>query len=339
MRYQPSLLSNLETELDWPERSHSTFDAVIAPELNLSGDGLDDREAMLSWADEEAELESFFGSVFDQLKSTFNRGKEVWMVRKAIQSGERDKNQLTNKVFFARHPERQGRKLRSSEPNFQQLRREWLEIRDQIVVPTLNAATTTPTTPSSSGLGSRVEDRTAFSLKSRRKGQRPVSQVYALVLHQMAFSRGNDPRKYDRVNSHFIILPNGRIIQLHPISAYLWASNGFNRRSVAVEFAGNFPSVRGRCYKPEKFGCHRVTTEQIQAGRYLIRYLQKKIGLTHVLTHRQSSAQRQNDPGPDLWYHVGQWAIDHLGMHDGGPGFKIGSGNPIPDSWRTWGRR
>jgi hypothetical protein len=58
--------------------------------------------------------------------------------------------------------------------------------------------------------------------------------------------------------------------------------------------------------------------------------------LTHVLAHRQSSATRENDPGPDIWSQVGQWAVDTLGLKDGGPGFKIGSGNPIPEAWRKW---
>src|SRR5262249_37641372 len=34
----------------------------------------------------------------------------------------------------------------------------------------------------------------------------------------------------------------------------------------------------------------------------------------------------------------GQWAVDVLGMRDGGPGFKIGTGSPILPAWRTWGR-
>jgi hypothetical protein len=80
-----------------------------------------------------------------------------------------------------------------------------------------------------------------------------------------------------------------------------------------------------------------VTQAQIDAGRTLVKYLIKKIGLTHVLAHRQSSGSRENDPGPDIWYGVGQWAVDNLGMKDGGPGFKIDSGNPIPDEWRNWG--
>ena len=61
------------------------------------------------------------------------------------------------------------------------------------------------------------------------------------------------------------------------------------------------------------------------------------MGLKRIVAHRQSSEQRENDPGPDIWYHVGQWAINNLGLTDGGPGYKIDKGNAIPDLWRKWG--
>jgi hypothetical protein len=82
-----------------------------------------------------------------------------------------------------------------------------------------------------------------------------------------------------------------------------------------------------------------LTQAQIAAGRKLVNHLVKTIGLTHILAHRQAWPTRENCPGPDIWYQVGQWAIETLGLNDGGPGFKIGSGNPIPNEWRVWGRR
>lgn len=196
----------------------------------------------------------------------------------------------------------------------------------------------------------RIEDRTHLTSKSKRKGKpRSLDSVYALVLHQMAFRRKS--RKYDKVTAHFAILEDGTIQQLHPVSAYLYASDGFNRGSVAVEFAGNFPDTKGKCWSPKTHGCHALTQAQIDAGRYLIRHLIRTIGLTHVLAHRQSNGGKTNDPGPDIWYHVGQWAVDNLGLKDGGPGFaipnkrinkktgkKVPDGKPIPSEWRTWGR-
>lgn len=188
--------------------------------------------------------------------------------------------------------------------------------------------------------GSRIIDLTAKADKSNRKGTRDPKSVYALVLHQMACcANRKDPLKsYLKIGSHFAILRDGKILQLHPVSALVWASNGFNSRSVAVEFAGNLPSTRGKWWKGDKYGKNHLTPEQVDAGRYLIRWLIKSMGLTHVLAHRQSSGTRENDPGPDIWYHVGQWAIDNLKLRDGGPGFKIGTGNAIPDEWRRWNK-
>jgi hypothetical protein len=187
---------------------------------------------------------------------------------------------------------------------------------------------------------SRIIDLTGKADKSVRKGSRDPKTVYALVLHQMAccFKPKNPLSRFLSLKAHFAILADGRILQLHPISALIWASNGFNRRSVAVEFAGNFPNTADKWWKGDTYGRNRLTQAQVDAGRYLVRYLMRTMGLTHVLAHRQSSGTRENDPGPDIWYHVGQWAVGKLGLKDGGSGFKIGSGNPIPDAWRSWGR-
>ncbi len=185
----------------------------------------------------------------------------------------------------------------------------------------------------------RIHDRTSVTPKNKRIRQRDPRTVNALVLHQMAFSRGSDPAKYNNVTAHYAILPDGKILHLHPISALLYASNGFNARSVAVEFAGNLPDTRGKCWSPQTHGCNRLTQAQIEAGRYLIQYLIKAIGLKFVFTHRQSYGMKENDPGPDIWYYVGQWAIQNLRLGDGGPGFRLPKGKPIPDSWRSWGRR
>lgn len=188
--------------------------------------------------------------------------------------------------------------------------------------------------------GAGIIDLTDKADKSNRHGMRPASQVKALVLHQMACCRNrkNALTDYLRIGSHFAILADGRILQLHPELAMVWASNGFNHGSVAVEFAGNFPNTKGKWWQGDKFGRDQVTPAQLEAGRRLVRYLVAKIGLKTVLAHRQSSASRENDPGPDIWYHVGQWAVDTLKLSDGGAGFKVGDGNAIPELWRTWGR-
>ena len=70
----------------------------------------------------------------------------VWrpFVQVSIAGGLRDRDHLTNLVFFARHPRREGRPLRRDEPDFGPLSREWLQIRDAVVVPALGRTAVTP---------------------------------------------------------------------------------------------------------------------------------------------------------------------------------------------------
>ena len=183
-----------------------------------------------------------------------------------------------------------------------------------------------------------IVDQTAISKHSYRgKQKRDVSKLTAAVLHQMGFQRGNDPKKYKNVKAHYVVLPNGTIAENHPVEYYLPASDGLSKLGVAIEFAGNFKSVNGKWYKGDKFGRDTPSAEQIAAGRCLLVYLQGKLpGMEHVLAHRQSGAQRQNDPGPEIWCGVAEWAIKYLKLKDGGPGFKVGNGRPIEPKWRTW---
>jgi len=180
---------------------------------------------------------------------------------------------------------------------------------------------------------------------------RNLNNVWALVLHHMAFKRRdkkkNDysqPESYLSTRAHFCILFDGRIIQLHPVSRMIWHSNCTSPGSVGVEFEGNFPKTDGTWWYPKDKETGRITARdedyptkaQVEAGRFLIQYLQAVNGLREVLAHRQSSKDRSSDPGPDIWYNVGQWAVSNLGANDGGPGFKCGDGTPLPDEWRNW---
>ncbi len=65
-------------------------------------------------------------------------------LRLALAQGVRDVNELTNRVFFGRHPEWRGRKLVRGEPQFEPLSREWLDIRDRLARPALAQATPMP---------------------------------------------------------------------------------------------------------------------------------------------------------------------------------------------------
>ena len=68
----------------------------------------------------------------------------------------------------------------------------------------------------------RIIDLTAKGNKSRRIRIRPPEKVWALVLHQMACCyKVKDPlTRFLNMAPHFAILPDGRILQIHPLQAY-----------------------------------------------------------------------------------------------------------------------
>ena len=77
-----------------------------------------------------------------------------------------DEQQLTDLIFYARHPERRGRRLMQGEANFARLSREWQQIRDLQVRPSLNRTTLTkgssaavPAKPSWVGVVTPLLDR------------------------------------------------------------------------------------------------------------------------------------------------------------------------------------
>jgi hypothetical protein len=74
------------------------------------------------------------------------RGGWATAIAVAIGAGIRDVAKLTNMVFWFRHPEQTGQKIRRDQRD---LAREWLEIRDQIVKPALAAGASTGGQPDS----------------------------------------------------------------------------------------------------------------------------------------------------------------------------------------------
>jgi len=90
------------------------------------------------------EQEFGFGNETLSLGSGLRSGIESLMVRSAIRGGTTDENQLTNLILFRRHPERNGRAISRSEPDFQQVSQEWLRIRETIVRPILQGSHSNP---------------------------------------------------------------------------------------------------------------------------------------------------------------------------------------------------
>ena len=86
--------------------------------------------------EDEFNFTAFPSAVLEVLR----KGLESVAVRLAATFGYRDENKLTNLIFFARHPERNGRKIQRDEPNSKRLGAEWLDIRNNLVRPILAGA-------------------------------------------------------------------------------------------------------------------------------------------------------------------------------------------------------
>jgi Penicillin-insensitive murein endopeptidase len=87
----------------------------------------------------------FPSSLFQRIQNALAGGQWYLGLGLALAAGVRDENNLTSMIFFARHPKRRGRKIEKSEPDFEQLSREWLDIRQRIVRPFLTK--TAPVAP------------------------------------------------------------------------------------------------------------------------------------------------------------------------------------------------
>lgn len=158
--------------------------------------------------------------------------------------------------------------------------------------------------------------------------------IDAIVLHHMAFSRGNNLDKYLEVGVHYIVLPDGKVGQLYDDKDHLNASDSFNGRSIAIEFAGNFPYGNFNWWNPRPTPANPnpvhfksyLTPAQALAGRCLIEHIKKNNpSIQYILAHRQACGpDRPYCPGHDVWLAVGEWGIRNLGLSD-----KNNSGNPI----------
>jgi hypothetical protein len=168
-----------------------------------------------------------------------------------------------------------------------------------------------------------------------RMRKRKVEDLDTIVLHQTGFFRGPKNRPLG-VKAHYVVELDGTIYHNHPIEYRLAASHALDskRKAIAIEIMGNFPDVRRRSWSWSKRG--RLRAAQIDATRCLLRELQGRMpGLEYIVGHRQGHSTRGIDPGLDAWCTIGEWAIRELGLRNGPKAdYAVGSGKPIPDSWR-----
>lgn len=175
--------------------------------------------------------------------------------------------------------------------------------------------------------------------------ERSYDDITAIVVHQTACRMGEDPQRYARgLTAHYAVTKRGREIRVHDEKYAAPHANSFNPKSIGIEFDGLYAGIKGNLKTvwnspatPERDLPDTPPPEQIHAGRNLIRRLVKQFpSIKHILAHRQSSLDRQNDPGEEIYKDVVLFMLHELNLSDGegdGPN-PIGYGGYfIPREW------
>lgn len=136
----------------------------------------------------------------------------------------------------------------------------------------------------------------------------------------------------------------GRVIWIHDFDQLVVHGNGFNTTTIGIEMDGMYAGVEGdeRTFWRPKNEPNRQpqspTNELVEAAKAAIRWIRDEVArhgarLELLVAHRQSSKDRQADPGSALWQRVAMPLHEELGLSDGGAGYKLGNGLPIPERW------
>jgi peptidoglycan hydrolase-like protein with peptidoglycan-binding domain len=179
---------------------------------------------------------------------------------------------------------------------------------------------------------------------SKAQPHRPWKQITGITLHQTASLIGEKEARWFAVPTHLGITRKGKVIQLYSFTDRTNHDHDLNAGDVGIEIDGFYEGVEGDIGTFWRAESHpdrkplRPKLEQIAAARETVRWIRDVVNgfggrLKFIHAHRQSSKDRRSDPGSRIWREVGVWAQDNLGLSDGGAGFAVGDGRPIPEKW------
>jgi hypothetical protein len=170
---------------------------------------------------------------------------------------------------------------------------------------------------------------------------RPIEQVTGTCAHQTSCVLGESLERWNSVGAHFGITRMGKVIWLHDFTHKVCAANGWNNGTVSIEVDGRLAGIAGNPNTvwddpstPGRETETPLTNEQAVAFKALVRWIKAQLGprMNVLVSHRQASSNRQNDPGSQIWKLCVELHAE-LGLSDGGIGFTLDDGLPIPVEW------
>lgn len=181
--------------------------------------------------------------------------------------------------------------------------------------------------------------------RSKSTPFRPWSAVTAIVLHQTATKIGETAKAWHSVPIHFGVTRAGKIYQLYALTEVCNHAGNINKISVGIEIDGWFAGIEGKpetLWQPGGTNPKRLPMDlpeaQANAVKTTIKWIidsvaAQKGAIKTIHPHRQSSKDRQSDPGSLIWQTLGLWAKSTFGLKDGGKNFTVGDGLVIPEAW------
>lgn len=181
-----------------------------------------------------------------------------------------------------------------------------------------------------------------------RKKDRPWSEITGVTLHQTGCPMAENLERWLDLKAHYGVTYSGQLYRVHRETDFGWHAQGLSHHEIGIEIAGLFLGVESdpktRPGAPKSWATQSITPAQVTATKDLIRYLVALVkyhggALTEIHAHRQGApkddpkAGRKPDPGSKVWQEVALPLMAELGLSDGGPGWTLGKGEPIPEAW------
>jgi N-acetyl-anhydromuramyl-L-alanine amidase AmpD len=190
----------------------------------------------------------------------------------------------------------------------------------------------------------RFHDLRSIATQVSIGGRRQWKQITGVTLHQTACLLGERPQRWSTVGAHLGVTRAGQVIWMHDFEKIVWHANLLNGATIGIEMDGTYAGVEGddrTFWRPVDEPDRKAQTPTIalvEAAKATVRWICQEVArhggrVERLLAHRQASKQRESDPGSALWQQVALPLHVELGLNDGGPGYVVGNGYPIPEKW------